>query len=155
MALCAVAIGVQAVAWVGSDQLIDKTAPLLAMVTGVAVIVYFSSALQYFLLRLPRSGVAYVALFLFGVWVLPLLAGPLVGLTLRSPETVLLITSISPIVGIGASTWSVTDLGAEAYVALAVSVLLAVLFVALRSGVERGYGAVGAPMPVAQKAPPA
>jgi hypothetical protein len=47
----------------------------LAIATGVLVVAYFGLALQFFLLRFAGRGQTYFALFLFLIWIVPVLAG--------------------------------------------------------------------------------
>jgi hypothetical protein len=75
----------------------------LAVATGVLVVAYFGLAYQYFLLRFAARGKIYFALFLFLAWLLPLVAGTILAMSMsgdRQAESQVVL-SMSPIPGIG------------------------------------------------------
>ena len=74
----------------------------LAIATGVIVMAYQGLALQFFQLRFGRKGTNYLSLFLFLVWVLPLIAGTIYTLAdFRSSRPAQAVFALSPIAGIG------------------------------------------------------
>ncbi len=68
--------------------------------TGVLVVGYFGLALQYFLLKAPRRGTALLGLFLFFVWLVPLVVALFVGLTNGQSQAGQFIASLSPLAGL-------------------------------------------------------
>jgi hypothetical protein len=76
----------------------------IPIASAVLVLAYFGLALQYFLLVAPRRGGTLMGMFVFFVWIIPILVGLLLGST-GAPETVsLIIASLSPIVGLSTSS---------------------------------------------------
>lgn len=76
----------------------------LATATAVLVVGYLGLALQFFLLQFGRRGTTYFTLFLFIVWLVPVMIGAILAAGPRgdSPESAsLLILNLSPVVGIG------------------------------------------------------
>ena len=76
----------------------------LALAAAVLTVAYFGLALQYFQLRFARRGIMYFGLFLFIVWVLPLLAGSIQSMAsgpLGSEAASYPIFALSPVAGIG------------------------------------------------------
>jgi hypothetical protein len=76
----------------------------LALAAAVLTVAYFGLAVQYFQLRFARRGPMYFGLFLFIIWILPLLAGAIQAMASgpgRSGETSAPIFALSPIAGIG------------------------------------------------------
>ena len=66
---------------------------------------YFGLALQYFSLRVRRSGATLMALFMFLVWLVPLAVAAVIGLG-ASPDSALAVTilAMSPITGVALSS---------------------------------------------------
>lgn len=73
----------------------------LAIATTVVTIAYFGLALQFFLLWFRMRGIMFFCLFLFLTWLVPLLAGAIVGMAspMPGPESQV-VASLSPLVGI-------------------------------------------------------
>jgi hypothetical protein len=79
----------------------------LAIATGVLVVAYFGLAHQYFALRYGGRSKIFLGLFLFLVWLLPLVAGMIVAIAGTSPDSsaekwAAILFSLSPVAGIGA-----------------------------------------------------
>jgi hypothetical protein len=119
-ALCAVILITATLAWnrlraadASINSAVREGLPL-AIVHGVLVVAYFGLALQYFLLRFGRRGTNFLSLFLFLIWVVPLVAGTIsVIADFRSeggPAQV--IYAISPIAGIGLASGAAAGGGA-------------------------------------------
>jgi hypothetical protein len=68
--------------------------------TGVLVVAYFGLALQYFVLTAPRRGTTIMGLFLFFVWLVPLVIALFIGLASGSSPTADFIAALSPITGL-------------------------------------------------------
>jgi hypothetical protein len=107
-ALCAVILITATLVWNrlrGADASISSTIREgfpLAIANGVLVVAYFGLALQYFLLRFGRRGTSFLSLFLFLVWVVPLIAGTIsVIADFRGHGLAQVIYAISPLAGIG------------------------------------------------------
>jgi hypothetical protein len=107
-ALCAVILITATLAWNrlrGADVTISSAIREgfpLAIANGVLVVAYFGLALQYFLLRFGRRGTNILSLFLFLVWVVPLVAGTIsVIAAFRNGGLAQVIYAISPLAGIG------------------------------------------------------
>ncbi len=77
----------------------------LALATTVLVIAYFGLALQYFLLRFAGRGRMYFGLFLFLVWLLPLVGGTILSMRWaamsQQNEAGQLVFALSPLAAIG------------------------------------------------------
>lgn len=111
----------------------DATRSMYSQTIAVAVltVAYFGFCLLYFLLRLPKSGSTVMAMFLFFVWMLPVLVGSIsVGLgTTKNIYTPILC--LSPITGIAMSSEMVaTSANTQIYklVALAPAVTFSFIF---------------------------
>jgi hypothetical protein len=77
----------------------------LAIANGVLVVAYFGLAHQFFLLWFGRRGTNVLALFLFLIWVVPLLAGTIIlfaNFASYGPSQI--VYALSPILGIGLAT---------------------------------------------------
>jgi hypothetical protein len=72
---------------------------LIPTITAVTTIVYFGFAAQYFAIRLGSKGKIALMMFLFFVWLLPLLLGALCSATLGG-DAGMMVASVSPIWGI-------------------------------------------------------
>jgi hypothetical protein len=86
----------------------------LALATGVLTVAYFGLALQYFLLRFAGRGTLYFGLFLFLVWLLPLMAGAIQSIPwkpFQQQEPGYVLFSLSPLAGIALTA----SIGDEAY----------------------------------------
>ena len=115
--LCAVVLAAPTVVWRAIEEpapWASQRAPVtysLSIAIGVLVVAYFGLALQYFQLRFGRRGTTFFALFLFAVWLLPLVCGAIsVASVARSwvpgsPPDVWspALASLSPIFGIAIS----------------------------------------------------
>jgi hypothetical protein len=84
----------------------------LATATAVLVLAYFGLAHQYFALRFGARGRIYFPLFLFLVWLIPLLGGSILALAplpLGGDSVGRVVVSLSPTVGIGMTAYSNGD----------------------------------------------
>lgn len=121
----------------GGLSLTHLFAPLMV---GVATVVCFGCAKQYFTLRFRDAGLTYFGLFLFLAWVFPVVVGLLleasrdvfVGQASHVPQ---IVTGLSPIVGIAFA--GSPDTIAETCASLATVTLLALVFVALSVRAEQ------------------
>jgi hypothetical protein len=91
----------------GSETVIGTGRPMgsfrLALATGVLTVAYFGLALQFFLLRFAGRGKMYFGLFLFLVWLLPLVAGAIQSFSWRpgrQETSGALAFALSPLAGI-------------------------------------------------------
>jgi hypothetical protein len=107
----------------------------LAIANGVIVVAYFGLGLQFFHLRFGRRGANYLSLFLFLVWVVPLIAGTIYALadfTGQQQGPALIIYAISPLAGLGLATGAAVGAGinfmAVAGAAITPSLLFAFVF---------------------------
>jgi hypothetical protein len=75
----------------------------LAIPIGIFVVAYFGLAYQFFALVVPRRAGALMGLFLFLVWLVPLVAGAIVAAAGGGKEFPIVAFSLSPIVGIALS----------------------------------------------------
>jgi hypothetical protein len=106
----------------------------LAIATGVMIVAYHGLALQYFLLRFGRRGSSYLSLFLFLVWVVPLVAGTIIAMAdYQSAGRSQAVFAISPIAGLGltagaASSAAESNFMMVAGAALTPSLLFAFVF---------------------------
>jgi hypothetical protein len=83
----------------------------IAIAASVLVVAYFGLALQYFNLRYGARGKLYFGLFLFLVWLLPLVGGTIVLMASSfnsNGDPAQIIFSLSPIAGIGTSAAATT-----------------------------------------------
>jgi hypothetical protein len=80
-----------------------------SIVTGVFLVVGVAFSYQYFLLTFPRRGETYFGLFMFVIWVVPFLAGILIGASTRFDLTAQVVTSLCPWVGMATSAFSPPD----------------------------------------------
>jgi hypothetical protein len=149
-ALCAMILVSATLAWNrlrGADasvnSVVRESFPL-AIANGVLVVAYFGLALQYFLLRFGRRGSSYLSLFLFMVWLVPLLAGTIFVIAdFRGDGTPgQVIYAISPIAGLGlasgaAASSASTDFRAVAGAAITPSLLFAFVFNGLLTSAQR------------------
>jgi hypothetical protein len=82
---------------------------------GVFVVAYFGLALQYFLFRFAKSGSAMMALFLFLVWLMPLLLGSISFGVGTNKELYTGVLCISPLTGIAMSSGLIEGTEARVY----------------------------------------
>ena len=75
----------------------------LTIAIAVFVVTYFGLGLQYFLFRLPKSGKSYFQLFLFLVWLVPILAGSIAAGTGAIQPLYEALLGLSPITGLALS----------------------------------------------------
>lgn len=76
----------------------------LALAAAVLVVAYFGFAFQYFQLRFPRRGLMLFNIFLFVVWLLPLLVGWIQAVAaspMTTETTSYPIIALSPLAGLG------------------------------------------------------
>jgi hypothetical protein len=127
----------EAMAGIGGLTLNHLLAPLMV---GVATIMCFGCAKQYFVLRFRKAGLTYFGLFLFLAWIMPVVVGLLleasrdafVSKASHLPQT---ITALSPAVGIAYAGQPNTM--AETIASLVVATLLALIFVVLSVRAEQ------------------
>jgi hypothetical protein len=105
---CAIVLASATLAWNGAfDPRLGRSRQLprsfpLAIATAVLTIAYFGLALQFFLLWVRVRGFIFLSLFLFLIWLVPLLAGAIVAMASPmgySPESEVVL-SLSPLVGL-------------------------------------------------------
>jgi hypothetical protein len=104
----------------------------LALAAAVLTVVYFGLALQYFQLRHRGRSLMYFGLFIFVVWILPLLAGSIQSASLgsfSSREAVEPIFALSPVAGIGMIYTSGAETLAYTVQAAAITPILLFTFV--------------------------
>jgi hypothetical protein len=107
---------------------------------GVLTVAYFGLASQYFALRVGRSGPVVMAVFLFLVWLVPLLAAAVIGMGTPSRSVLaVVIVALSPLAGIALSSGLGEPPAIEAIqlAALAPAVTFAFLFKYLLVVVQR------------------
>jgi hypothetical protein len=116
----------------------------LAIANGVIVMAYFGLALQFFLLRFGRRGPNYLSLFLFLVWVVPLIAGTIylfADWRGRGEGPAQVIYALSPVAGIaltaGTAGTGGSDFLAVAGAAITPSLFFAFLFNSLVTAARR------------------
>jgi hypothetical protein len=118
-AICAIVLTTATCIWNGANgpqageivRISSRPFPL-AIATGVLVVAYFGLAHQYFLLRFSARGKIYFGLFLFLTWIVPLLAGSIVGLAsgpMDMGRESQVIFSLSPVAGIALTASSGDD----------------------------------------------
>ncbi len=88
---------------VGSGASGGGSSDAFTIAIAVFVLAYFGLGLQYFLFRLPRSGRTYFQLFLFLVWIVPLLGGSIAAGTGAVRPVYEALLGLSPITGISLS----------------------------------------------------
>lgn len=129
--ICALVFGGALASW---ELIAGDTDPSMysqTIAVGVLTVAYFGLGLQYFLLRLAKSGGSVLTAFLFLVWVLPVILGSIsfgFGTNMSLYRSVL---CVSPITGIAMSSGLVAnDAGAQSYklIALAPAVTFAFVF---------------------------
>jgi hypothetical protein len=76
----------------------------LPIAIGVLTVAAVGLGCQYFLMRARRTGLMLMGLFLFLTWLVPLLAGAIVGVTSGQTGTGLAVASLSPIFGVAFSS---------------------------------------------------
>jgi hypothetical protein len=125
---CAIILAAASLVWyfnanviVGGDptgrQLVRSRDYHLAAATGVLTVAYFGLALQFFQIRFGARSSMYFGLFLFIVWVVPVLVGSILLFpTFASPSSTETASNIAyavnPLIGIGLSA---TTTGSESY----------------------------------------
>jgi hypothetical protein len=97
---------------------------------GVLVVAYFGLGLQYLQLRMAKTGAVTMAVFLFLVWMLPIVAGAIALGALPKPDIGQAVMAFSPITGIAMSAGTVDLTGNDMIrlVALAPAVTFAFVF---------------------------
>jgi hypothetical protein len=77
----------------------------LSIAIGVIVVAYFGLSLQFFLLAFPKQqvAVASMGLFLFVVWLVPLIIGAIVAAAGYGESSATVLFSMSPVVGLALS----------------------------------------------------
>lgn len=111
----------------------------LAIAVGVFVAAYFGFAYQYFLIRMPRSGSTYMALFIILAWLLPLITGAVALGASNDQGLAQVVTAISPIAGIGMSSGLIDEPTARSarFAAIGPASCLAFFFGFLLTNVQR------------------
>jgi hypothetical protein len=148
-AACAIVLITATAGWyqlrgsgVGMNASISRAYPL-AIANGVLVVAYFGLALQFFHLRFGRRGPNYFSLFLFLVWLVPLIAGTIASVSSLGSEGVMgrVLFALSPLAGIGlsAAAGRETDPASMAVAGAAItpSLLFAFVFNGLLSAARR------------------
>ncbi len=105
---CGIVLASATVAWNGFNRArfdgrtVHLTAFPLAIATAVLTVAYFGLALQYFLLRFGARGKLYFGLFLFLVWLVPILAGTIVAMAspMEREQLGRGLLSLSPLIGV-------------------------------------------------------
>ncbi|WP_406699328.1 hypothetical protein V5E97_10695 [Singulisphaera sp. Ch08] len=87
-------------AWLASRQALLSR----PIAIGVLTVAYVGFALQYFSLRTRSSGLMLTTLFLFLVWLVPLLVGAMLGMTGTNQTRNVAIFALSPLPGIALSS---------------------------------------------------
>jgi hypothetical protein len=123
---------------------------------AMLVVAYFGFARQYFDVNFGRRGQPFFLLFLFVVWLMPLIVGSILALT-GAEEGALPVFSLTPLVGIGAS--AVTTRGGfddEIQISVLLSSLtFAVIFAALSiASLRRAWRAIELKPPTDDSAEP-
>jgi hypothetical protein len=97
---------------------------------GVFVVAYFGLGSQFFQLRLARSGGSVFALFLFLVWLVPLLLGSIAFGAGTNRELFQIILCVSPLTGIAMSSGLIEETAGQSFklAALAPAITFAFLF---------------------------
>lgn len=77
----------------------------LTIATGVFTVAYFGLAMQYFALRVRTKGSTLMQAFIFLLWVVPLVAGGILGVADLRSQTGLaaVVASLSPVAGLALS----------------------------------------------------
>jgi hypothetical protein len=105
--LCAIVLIGATVAWeaIEGRETLGRGRYSQTIAIGVLVVAYFGLGAQYFALRLSRYGQAFMALFLFVAWTIPIVAGLVALASWRaSPVVGQAILGLSPITGIALSS---------------------------------------------------
>ena len=124
---------------------------ITSVLVGACTVVYFGAARQCFELRFARSSGPYFLLFLFFVWIVPTLIGAIMAPWDLQWSKV--VGAISPLAGIGFA--SDPDMpSAVAWVAIASSILLTLVFLIWQIGLER-HATEAALLPPGQVTPSA
>jgi hypothetical protein len=135
---CAVVLTTASAAWgrLRGDSSWDMAGTVrraypLAIATGVMIVAYHGLAVQYFLLRFGRRGTNYLTLFLFLVWVVPLVAGTIVAMAdYQSAGRSQAVFAISPIAGLGLTAGTATSTAESDFMMVAGAALTPSLFFA-------------------------
>ncbi len=146
--LCGIVLFTATVAWNRLGQgsstagLVVRQAFPLAIATGVMIVAYHGLALQYFQIRFGRKGTNYLSLFLFLIWVLPLIAGTIMAMSdYQNTGPFQTVFALSPIAGLGlaagAGSPPENDYTMVAAAALTPSLLFAFLFNGLVTSAQR------------------
>jgi len=119
-----------------------KIREVMRSCSGVMIVAYFGLALQFFLLRFGRKGTNYLSLFLFLVWVVPLIAGTIMAMSnFQNYGPSQTVFALSPIAGLGltagAGSPSENDHTMIAAAALTPSLLFAFVFNGLVTSAQR------------------
>ena len=111
----------------------------LAIALGVFVVAYFGLAFQFLLLRIPKAATSVMSLFLFVVWLVPMLIGSISAAAGVSPALFQSILATSPVMGISLSSGLIDVPVAESVrlAALMPAIALAVVFNFLLVGTRR------------------
>jgi hypothetical protein len=109
---------------------------------GVFVVAYVGLGLQYFQLRLAKSGGSIMAMFLFVVWLLPILLGSISFGVGTNQDLYRMVLAFSPITGMALSSGLIDNLSVEGgqalkLAAMAPAVVFAFLFSFLLTAVQR------------------
>lgn len=113
--ICALVFLGPTILWEASQHRNDggPSSDALTIAIGVFVAAYFGFGLQYFLLRLPKSGSTYMALLILFAWLLPVLIGSIALGAGNDRGLGQLILALSPLAGIVMSSGLIDEPIAE------------------------------------------
>ena len=122
-------------AWLASRQSLTSR----PIVVGVLTVAYVGLGLQFFSLRTRRSGTVLLLFFLFLVWLIPMVAGAIIGMSGPDQTRAMTVMALSPIPGLALSTGLSLNNGAEAirFAALVPPIAFAFVFNSLLSMTQR------------------
>ncbi len=114
-----------------------------AIAIGVFTVAYFGFGAQYLALKFGKRGDMYYRLFLFFLWMFPLLGGAAAGMANLESKSVQIILAVSPLAGVALSSMPLTmngpQMGGEAvrFAALLPSIAFAFIFHFLLTAQQR------------------
>ena len=110
--LCGIVLAATSIGWYFVETKADDVGQgavsySVTIATGVLVVAYFGLALQFFQLIMPRRGTTIMGLFIFLVWLVPLLIAAISGAAGAGEGIGQFVAALSPVMGLAMST----DLG--------------------------------------------
>jgi hypothetical protein len=139
--LCTIVLVAATLAWEAIEGRQPQNPGLYSqtIAIGVLVVAYYGLGLQFFLLRSPKMGQTFMALFLFLAWGVPLFAGIIALAAFPTPAIGQAILALSPITGISLSSGVIETSGNDLVrlIALAPAVTFAFLFNYLMVATQR------------------